>query len=95
MYFKMKPEQLYQNLKDIAEKFSIKVSERSFRNMGLKVKSGFCKVRGESLFIIDKHILIHKKNRTLASYLSKMPHEDIYVLPAVREFIRNVDKIKR
>ncbi len=89
----MKPEQLYQNLKDLAEKFNIRVSERNFRNTGIKVKSGFCRVRGENLFIMDKHISIHKKNRMLVSYLSKMPHEDIYVLPAVRELLNK--KVKR
>ena len=87
MYFKMKPEQLYQNLKDLAEKLNIKVSERSFRNTGLKVKSGFCKVKSESFFIIDKHISIYKKNKMLISCLGKMPHEDIYVLPALRELL--------
>jgi len=85
---KMKPEQLYQDLKELAEKLGISVSEQNFRNTGINVKSGLCKVKGKKLFIIDKHRSIHKKNEILASCLSKMPHEDVYVIPAVRELIK-------
>jgi len=87
----MKPEQLYQNLQDLAEKFSITVSEKNFRNTGIKVKSGFCRVKDKNFFIIDKHIPIFKKNNILASYLSKMTYEDVYIIPVVRDFL---DKFK-
>ena len=84
----MKPVQLYQGMKEIAEKLGVTVSEQNFRKTGIKVESGLCKVKGRKLFIIDKNISIHKKNETLASFLSKMPHEDVYVIPAVRELIK-------
>lgn len=84
----MKPVQLYQEMKEIAEKLGVTVSEENFRKTGIKVKSGLCKVRGKKLFIIDKNRSIHKKNEILASFLSKMPHEDVYVIPAVRELIK-------
>ena len=83
----MKPEQIYQELKDLVEKFGINVSEQNLRKTGISVKSGICKVKGKQIFIIDKHKSIHKKNVILTSFLKKMPHEDIYVVPAVRELI--------
>ena len=83
----MKPEQLYQSLKELAEKLRVTVSEKNFRNTGIKVKSGLCKVKGEKRFIMDKHIPVYTKNKILASCLSKMPHEDIYIVPAVREML--------
>ena len=88
----MKPEQLYQGLQDLAEKFNITVSEKNFRNTGIKVKSGFCRVKDKNLFIIDKHIPIFKKNNILASYLNKMSYEDVYIIPVVRDFL---DKLKK
>jgi hypothetical protein len=83
----MKPVQLYQDMKEIAEKLGVTVSEQNFRKTGIKIESGICKVKGRKLFIIDKNRSIHKKNEILASFLSKMPHEDVYVIPAVRELI--------
>ena len=75
--------------KDLAEKLDITVSEQNLRKTGPRVKSGLCKVRGKHLFIMDKHLPIHKKNQNLASCLKKISHEDIYVVPAVRDFIKN------
>ena len=83
----MKPQQLYQDLKEVAEKLGITVSEHNFRTSGIKVKSGLCRIKGKNLFIIDKHKSIHEKNEILAFCLNKMKHEDIYIVPAVREFI--------
>jgi len=83
----MKPEQIYQELKDLAEKLEITVSEQNLRTAGLKVKSGLCKVKGKNLFIMDKHKSIHKKIDTLASQLAIFPHEHLYLMPAVREIL--------
>ncbi|MDM8551549.1 hypothetical protein QUF72_15790 [Desulfobacterales bacterium HSG2] len=88
----MRPEQLYQNLKELAEKLEITVSEKSFRNTGIKVKSGLCKVKGKKFFIMNKHLPIYRKNKILASCLSDMPHEEVYVVPAVREILTSKKK---
>ena len=95
----MKPEHIYQELKDLAEKLEITVSEQNLRTAGIagiKVKSGLCKVKGKNLFIMDKHKSIHKKIDTLASQLAKFPHEDLYVMPAIREILekRGIQTIK-
>ena len=83
----MKPEQIYQELKDLVEKLGITVSEQNLGKTGLNVKSGLCKVKGKQIFIMDKHKSIYKKNVLLISCLKELPHEDIYVVPAVRELI--------
>ena len=83
----MKPEQIYQELNDLAEKLLITVSEQNFRNTGIKVQSGMCRVKGKDFLIVDKHKSIHKKIKILASNLAEMPHEDIYIVPTVRELL--------
>ena len=88
----MKPETIYQELKDLAEKLDITVSEQNFRSTGVKAKSGLCKVKGNYLYIIDKHKSIHKKNKLLAECLRQMPHEEIYVVPAVRDLLNKYQK---
>ena len=83
----MKPEQIYQELRDLAEKLAIVVSEQNLRTAGIKVKSGLCRVRGKDMFIMDKHQSIHKKIRILAAQLAGMPHENVYVVPTVRDIL--------
>jgi hypothetical protein len=83
----MKPEQIYQELRDLAEKLGITVSEQNLRKSGFHVKSGLCKVKGKQIFIMDKEKSTHKKNMMLKSLLKELPHENIYVVPAVRELI--------
>ena len=83
----MKPEQLYQELKNISEKLGLHVAEQNFRTAGIHVKSGYCKVKGQDYCIIDKHIKLNLKVEVLAECLSQMPHESIYAIPAVREYL--------
>ena len=83
----MKPEQLYQHLKELAEKLDIAVSEQNLRVTGVKAKSGLCTVKGKKIFIMDKHKSVNRKNEILATYLAKMSHEDIYIIPVVREHL--------
>jgi len=83
----MKPEQTYQDLKELAEKLGVTVSEQNLRSTGIKVKSGLCKVKGKNILIVDKKIAFQDKNEILASCLSKLPYEDIFMVPALREFL--------
>jgi hypothetical protein len=52
------------------------------------VQSGFCLVKGKMHCIIDKNITLHKKIKILAQSLFDLPHENQYVVPAVREMIQ-------
>jgi len=89
----MKPEQIYQELKDLAEKLEIAVSEQNFRMTGIKVKSGLCKVKGRNLFIMDKHKSIQKKIKILAYHLAEIPHENVFIVPAIRELLEKHSKV--
>ena len=83
----MKPDQVYQELVDLAERMQITVSEQNLRTTGIKVRSGLCTVKGQNLFIMDKHKSVHKKISILATELSALPHEDLYIVPAIRELL--------
>ena len=83
----MRPEQLYHDLKELAEKLGISVQEHSFRGTGIHVKSGFCKVKGKMLIILDKRRSLNDKNEVILSCLSQIPHEDIYIVPYLRELL--------
>ncbi len=87
----MKPEQIYQELIDLAERLEITVSEQNLRKTGVKAKSGLCKVKGKYLFIMDKHKSIHKKIDLLSENLATIPHDNVYIKPAVRELLDKVE----
>ena len=57
----MKADQIYQNLKEVAEKLGILVREQNLKNPGIHVKSGLCRVKEEQLFIMDKHLSVKDK----------------------------------
>lgn len=80
-------ETMYSDLKDLAERMGIAVYEKNLRQVGTRIKSGFCIVKGEHLFIMDKHKSTRDKIRILATHLSMSPHEDIYIMPALRKII--------
>ena len=83
----MKPDLLYQELISLAERLQITVSEQNLKTSGLKVKSGFCKVRGQNMYVMDKHKSIREKIRLLAEHLADIPHDEHYLKPAVRELL--------
>jgi flagellar hook-associated protein FlgK len=83
----MSPEKLYEHLKELSDKLGITVQEQSFKQVSLPVKSGFCRVKGKDMFIMDKNISQAKKNSTLVKFLSTQPHENIFIPPAVRELL--------
>jgi hypothetical protein len=86
----MKVEQLYQELKDLADKLDVAVSEQNFRNAGVQVQSGHCKVKNKNHCIIDKHLRLSRKVDALAECLSLFPHESIFIRPAVRELLEQI-----
>ena len=88
------PDLLFQELKDLAQKLGLQVSEQNFRNTGIRVKSGYCKVKDIDHCIIDKHLKINKKIDVLGECISLFPHESVYVIPAVREFLDTFKPLK-
>ena len=88
----MKPYQIYQDLKELAEKLDVTVSEQNLRSTGIKVKSGICKVKGKDILIMDKKLSFKDKNEILADCLNKFPHENIFMVPALRDFLNKHSK---
>ena len=83
----MKPDQLYQELKDLAERMQVTVSEQNLKTAGIKVRSGLCIVKGRKMFVMDKNKSIQKKIKILSGQLALISHEDLYIIPAVRELL--------
>jgi hypothetical protein len=83
----MKPDQVYQGLIELAEKLEITVKAQNLRKAGIHVKSGLCKVKEELFYIMDKHKSIRAKIDLISTCLAPMAHENIYVMPNIRELL--------
>ena len=98
----VKPEKLYHELKDLAEKIGVRVSEQNFRiTTGIRVKSGFCIVKDQECCLIDKHLKLNRKTEALAECIheklsaSNESLETIFLVPAVREYMERFKPIVR
>jgi hypothetical protein len=83
----MDKESLYRELVDAADRLHISVVEQSFRTTGIPVKSGLCKIRGQNLYIMDKHLAVCDKIQLLSECLAGIAHEDHYFKPVVRKLL--------
>jgi uncharacterized protein YlxP (DUF503 family) len=84
----MKQDQIYQELVQLLEKFDVTVSEQNFKATRTKTKGGFCIVKNDKLFIIDKALKLNRKIEMLIDYIRTLPHEDMYVVPMVRDLLK-------
>lgn len=83
----MKQEQIYQELKNVASKLGLNVAEKSFRNLGITIHSGFCRLKNEKKFLMDLHKPLPQKIALLATELGRYDLEQIYIMPIIREVI--------
>jgi len=84
------------SVKQVDEKQEIIIGEliELFKNIGYEVrvekgsfKGGFCLLREQKLFLLNKNIEPLKKINFLARNLSELGIEDIFVKPELREII--------
>jgi hypothetical protein len=87
-------ETVYMDLKDLAERLSITVFEKNLKQVGTRIESGLCIVKGKHLFIMDKHKAIREKIEILATHLAGFPHDDIYMMPALRKILEKYQPAK-
>lgn len=84
----MEPEQIYNHLEEIAQKLGISVRYENLSTTPYPTRSGLCRLRGRHVFIMDSSKKIHQRIEILASCLSEMDLEGVYVVPAVRSLLK-------
>ena len=76
-----------QDLKEAAEKLSIKVEVANLNNQEFTVQSGYCKLNGEDLIILDKNLPEEEHMIVILNTLKKFDLDNIYVADWIREKI--------
>jgi hypothetical protein len=83
----MNADRLYQELKDLSERLGVEVSEQNFRATGIKARSGFCVVKGKSMYLIDKNKKLQRRIQILSEFLGAKITDDVFMVPALREHL--------
>jgi hypothetical protein len=81
-----------QDLKEAARKLSIKVEVANLNDQEFSIQSGYCKLNGEHLIILDKNLPDEEHMTVIFNALKKFDMEDIYIADWIREKME-ADKI--
>lgn len=83
----MTDEILLQELEALSEKLEIVISRADLEGRS----GGFCLIKGERRFILDRRLASKEQVDVLSKAFSKLPLDNIYLKPAVRNAIDNQD----
>ena len=76
-----------QDLTSVAEKLAIEIEIVNLNNQEFQMQSGYCKMNGKDLILLDKNISLQEQSEILLQTLKNFDLEDIYVASWIREFI--------
>ena len=80
----MKPEKIFQELEDIAETLDIKIIQEKGN-----FKGAYCLLEKEKIIVINKLNPVEQRIKALAQIFSLFDTSQIYMKPAIREFIES------
>jgi len=80
----MTQEELFKELEELAERGGV-----SLRYEKGDFDGGFCVLKAERIIVINKRLAPQKRTSILAQALAEVGIEEIYLKPAVREFIED------
>jgi hypothetical protein len=78
-----------EDLKTVAQKLSIEIVTGSFADDDISIQSGFCKLKGKNLIILDKKLNPENQAEIILQALKKFDLETIYVPAWIREQLEN------
>jgi hypothetical protein len=76
-----------QDLKEAAEKLSIKIEVANLSDQEFSIQSGYCKLNGEDLIILDKNLPDEEHITVIFNTIKNFDLENIYVADWIREKI--------
>jgi len=78
-----------EDLKDLARKLSIEILFANLSDPEIPTQSGYCKVRGEELIVVDKRLSVHHQIEVLLNIFQKFDLDDVYIASWIRERLEN------
>ena len=85
----MNKENILQQLEEIAERLSIRITYDSLKEGSINTRGGLCKVSGDYRILVDKRLTAKEKIDVIAISISKFDISQFYVPPEIRDIIAN------
>ena len=85
----MDPISRFEDLKKVADKLSIDIVTDSLFDPEIMIQSGYCKVQGKNIIILDEILSIEEKNAVILQTLKKFNMEAVYLPSWIREHIES------
>ena len=84
----MKKEKLYIEFENLAEKLGLRVIKGKGDFQG-----GSCIIKDEKVIVVNKNKPIEQKLKILASCFNKIDLNGVYIVPALRDYIENLNTL--
>ena len=85
----MDPLSRFEDLKKVAGKLSIDIVTGSLFDPEITTQSGYCKVHGKKMIILDKSLSIKDQGEVILQILKKFNLESVYLPSWIREHIES------
>jgi len=91
---KLAEENLLKQLEELAENIGIKIRYDKILKEGSFFFGGLCKIKGEDMIIINSRVSTEDKIDILAGALTSLDLSQVFIKPALREFLSQYRPIK-
>jgi hypothetical protein len=78
-----------EDLKDTARKLSIEIQFADLSDPEIPTQSGYCKVRGENLIVVDQRLSIQRQVEVILNIFQQFDLDDVYIASWIRERLEN------
>jgi hypothetical protein len=78
-----------EDLKSVTEKLAITIEVTDLNDQEFQIQSGYCKINGKDLILLDKNLSLEEQAEVLLQTLKNFDLENIYVASWIREHIEN------
>jgi hypothetical protein len=87
----MTPQAQLEDLKDCANKLSVEIIYRDLTDIEFSFQSGFCKVNGSQVIILDKKLPIEEKINIILQGFENLDLDSFFISPWIRDRLEKIE----
>ena len=76
-----------EDLKSVTGKLAIEVEITDLNDQEFQIQSGYCKMNGKDLILLDKNLSLQEQTEVILKTLKNFDLENIYVSSWIREYL--------